>query len=270
MTYPHIGNYGVNTEDPESSTVHVSGFVARRFTDRPSSWRSEGQLAAYLEHHGIPGVHGIDTRALVRHLRTRGAMKCVISTEDRPVEELQRMLDDWPGMQGRDLATELTCSESYVFADPSSPTARIAVVDGGAKANILRLLQEAGAHVRVHPLTAPAEDWLEGVDAVLFSNGPGDPAALTSVVEQVKRVIGVKPAMGICLGHQLLALALGASTYKLKFGHRGANQPVRDETTGKVEITSQNHGFAVERESCLLYTSPSPRDATLSRMPSSA
>ena len=249
MTVPHVGNYGVNTDDPESDQVHVAGFVARRFAHLPSSWRAEGGLHGYLERHGIPGLHGIDTRALVRHLRTRGAMKCVISTDGTPVDELKAKLQAWPGMEGRALATEVSVDKAYVAHDPPSPRARFALVDGGCKSNIIRLLKAENCYVRVHPITDPAEAWMDGVDGVFFSNGPGDPAALPQVVEQIRKVVGHKPAVGICLGHQLLALALGAQTYKLKFGHRGYNHPVRDERTGKVEITSQNHGFAVTRES---------------------
>lgn len=249
MTYPHIGNYGVNVADPESDRVYVSGFVARSFCGAPSSWRSEGGLEEYMVQHGIPGVHRIDTRALVRHIRTRGAMKCVISTDGTPVEQLTEVLNDWPGMEGRALATEVCCEEPYVYHEPENPTLRFALVDGGCKRNILRLLAENNCYVRVHPITDSAEAWMKDVDAIFFSNGPGDPAALTDVIEQIKKVIGKKPCVGICLGNQLLGLALGAETYKLKFGHRGANHPVRDEKTGCVEITSQNHGFAVTRDS---------------------
>ena len=249
MTVPHVGNYGVNEEDPESDRVHVAGFIARAFSRSASSWRASGGLHGYLERSGVPGLHQIDTRALVRHLRERGAMKCAISTDGTPVEELQALLDAWPGMEGRALATEVTCSEAYVAHDPESPAVRFALVDGGCKRNIVRLLAAANCYVRVHPITDSADAWMQDVDAVFFSNGPGDPAALESVIEQVKRVVGTKPAVGICLGHQLLALGLGAGTFKLKFGHRGANHPVRDETTGKVEITSQNHGFAVDAAS---------------------
>ncbi len=251
MTVPHVGNYGVNAEDPESAAVHVSGFIARRFARLPSSWRAEGGLHGYLERNGVPGIHGIDTRALVRHLRDRGAMKCVISTDGTPVEELQRALEDWPGMEGRALATEVSVEHSAVVSDPEHPRARFALVDGGCKRNIIRLLTDAGCYVRVHPITDSAEQWMDGVDGVFFSNGPGDPAALTGVIDEVKKVVGKKPAVGICLGHQLLALGLGASTYKLKFGHRGANHPVKDMRTGRVEITSQNHGFAVDEEALL-------------------
>jgi carbamoyl-phosphate synthase small subunit len=249
MTAPHIGNYGVNEDDAESERVWVSGFVARHFSTRPSSWRSTGSLHELLVHHGVPGLSGIDTRALVRHLRTRGAMRCVISTADADLSDMKAALEAWPGMEGRALATEVSCSQAWVANDPAEPTARIAVVDGGAKRNIVRMLIERGAYVRVHPITDPAEAWMDGVDAVLVSNGPGDPAALPGPVAELCKVLGNKPLVGICLGHQLIALALGATTYKLKFGHRGANHPVRDERSGKVAITSQNHGFAVERDS---------------------
>ena len=249
MTTSHVGNYGVNPEDPESERVWVAGFVARSFTRGASSWRSSGELDTYLDDHGVPGVFDIDTRALVRHLRTRGAMKCVVSTEGASEEALQAQLAAWPGMAGRALASEVCCRERWTFNDPPDPVVRLAVVDGGVKKNILRLLASTGAYVRVHPVTDSADAWMDGVDGVLVSNGPGDPSALPGVVAELRKVIGKKPLVGICLGHQLLALALGASTYKLKFGHRGANHPVRDIRTGRVAITSQNHGFAVNSES---------------------
>ena len=249
MTVPHVGNYGVNAEDSESEHPHVAGFIARRFSRTASSWRAEGGLHGYLERHGVPGLHGIDTRALVRHLRDRGAMKCVISTDGSDVEELKSKLEAWPGMAGRRLATEVTTPKTFVASEGEPGGVRFALVDGGCKRNIQRLLAAAGCYVRVHPITDTAEQWMDGVDAVFISNGPGDPASLPDVVEQVRKVVGTKPVVGICLGCQLLSLALGAETYKLKFGHRGANHPVRDERTGKVEITSQNHGFAVSRES---------------------
>ena len=202
-----------------------------------------------MQQHDIPGVHKVDTRALVRHIRTQGAMKCAISTDGTSIEELKRRLEDWPGMAGRALASEVCCEEAYVFNDPENATLRFALVDGGCKRNILRLLKENNCYVRVHPITDSADEWMKDVDAVFFSNGPGDPAALTDVIEEIKSVVGKIPCVGICLGNQLLGLALGATTYKLKFGHRGANHPVRDERTGCVEITSQNHGFAVDKES---------------------
>ncbi len=249
MTAPHIGNTGVNLEDPESHRVWAAGFVVRELTRGPSSWRATGGLDQYLVQHGIPGMQGIDTRALVRHVRTRGAMRCVLSTDGTPVEKLREQLEAWPGMEGRALAIEVTTPEVTVAADPASPTARIAVLDGGCKRNIVRLLRDAGAYVRVHPLTDPPEAFTKDVDGVLISNGPGDPAALPEVVSHVQQALGSVPMVGICLGCQVLALACGARTFKLKFGHRGANQPVRDERSGKVAITSQNHGFAIDEDS---------------------
>lgn len=251
MTVSHVGNTGVNEDDPESRRVWVAGFIVRSLSRAPSSWRSRGGLHQYLVKNGVPGLQGIDTRALVRHLRSRGAMKCAISTDGTSIDDLKSRIAAWPGMEGRALAAEVACKEAYLYADPVAPTARIAVLDAGVKANILRLLRDAGCYVRVHPITDSAEAWSEGVDAILVGNGPGDPAALVDTVAKLRTLVGKKPLVGICLGHQLLALALGATTYKLKFGHRGANQPVRDELTGKIEITSQNHGFAVERDSLL-------------------
>ncbi|MFT4979797.1 MAG: carbamoyl-phosphate synthase small subunit [Myxococcota bacterium] len=250
MTYPHIGNTGVNTEDPESSRVWASGFVAREFSRRHSSHRAEEGLDHYLRAAAVPGLQGIDTRALVRHIRSAGAMKGVICTDGSSIEELQAVLDAWPGMAGRALAAEVSSTEVAIIADPPDPRLRVTVVDGGAKRNITRLLKLANCRVRTAPITASSDVWLgDDSDLVLFSNGPGDPAALPEVIDQIRATIGKKPLVGICLGHQLLALALGAETFKLRFGHRGANHPVRDLQTGRVEITSQNHGFCVEPDS---------------------
>ena len=249
MTSAHIGNTGVNDEDPESAQIWAAGFVAREFSRRHSNHRANEGLDHYLRASGVPALHGIDTRALVRHIREAGAMKGVICTDGTPLAELQAALAAWPGMVGRALAAEVTTAEAYLAHDPEAPRARVTLVDGGAKRNIIRLLKEAGCQVRVVPLTATAEEWLSApTDLVLFSNGPGDPAALPEVVAEIRKLVGKTPLAGICLGHQLLALALGAETYKLRFGHRGANHPVRDMETGRVEITSQNHGFCVRPE----------------------
>jgi carbamoyl-phosphate synthase small subunit len=248
MTVPHVGNYGVNTEDPESANVWVSGFVVRELSRRYSSHRASEGLDRYLREAGVPGIQGVDTRALVRHIRDKGAMKAVISTDGTTREDLAKQLKEWPGMSGRGLAEVVSTKKRYVYADPPEAKASVAVVDGGVKTNILRLLKESGLRVEVFPWNSKAEEWMNGNDFVFLSNGPGDPSALDGMVDEIKKVVGTKPIVGICLGHQLLGRALGAKTFKLGFGHRGANHPVRDLETGRVEITSQNHGFCVDAE----------------------
>ncbi|MES2639371.1 MAG: glutamine-hydrolyzing carbamoyl-phosphate synthase small subunit [Myxococcota bacterium] len=247
MTTAHVGNYGVNGEDVESDAVQVSGFVARHFSPMASNHRSTGTLEGYLAAAGVPGVHGIDTRALVRHIRAKGAMRAAISTEGLDEAELRARIEAWPGMVGRDLVSEVSTKVRYTFAENSIVGApRIHTLDGGVKRNLLRLFAQAGCHVEVFPSTTVAEELRDGADAVFLSNGPGDPAALPGMVREVKKLLGKTPVLGVCLGHQLLGLALGADTFKLRFGHRGGNHPVRDSETGRVEITSQNHGFCVD------------------------
>lgn len=245
MTTAHVGNYGVTPADDESTAVHVSGFCARSFSRIASNHRSTGTLEAKLREANVPGLHGFDTRALVRHIRSRGAMRAAISTEGLSEAALRERIFSWPGMTGRALAAEVSVKEPYTFASPSSPRARIHALDGGFKTNILRLLADAGCHVEVFPADTPASVLGAGADAVMLSNGPGDPAALTGMIHEVRSLLGKVPVLGVCLGHQLLGLAVGSDTFKLRFGHRGGNHPVRDLLTGRVEITSQNHGFCV-------------------------
>jgi len=261
MTYPEMGNTGVNGADEESGKPHATGFIVRHLAERPSSFRAERSLADYLAGHGIVGIQGIDTRRLTRHIRTAGAQMGVIATEGSPKALVDRARA-LPGMEGQDLATRISTRERYEWREGGADAwlreerkevaaARFHVVayDWGLKHAMLRLLATAGCRVTVVPSRTRAEEALAlRPDGVFLTNGPGDPAAVVGAREAVAGILGKVPVFGICLGHQILSLALGAGTFKLKFGHRGANQPVKDLRTGKVDITSQNHGFAVDAE----------------------
>jgi carbamoyl-phosphate synthase small subunit len=271
MTYPLIGNYGINSLDQESCFPHVRGFVIEELSAIPSNWRAEMSLDEYLRKWDIPGVQGIDTRALTRHLRTRGAMKACLTTEEMSIQEAVERAIGGEGVIGMDYVREVSTSEVYRWDPtdklskpwtiangngggnkPNLPPIRfqIAAYDYGIKQNILRLLRQKGFGVTVVPASTSAEKTLAlNPDAIFLSNGPGDPAALPYAHKTVHDLIGKKPIFGICLGHQILGFAFGGSTFKLKFGHRGANQPVKDLRSGKVAITAQNHGFAVDPKS---------------------
>ncbi|HID96182.1 MAG TPA: glutamine-hydrolyzing carbamoyl-phosphate synthase small subunit [Candidatus Latescibacteria bacterium] len=248
MTYPLIGNYGVNEEDVESSKPWVEGFIVKEYSRIASNWRSQQRLDEYLKEHNIIGIEGVDTRALTRHIRVAGAMKAVISTEDLDRESLVKKAKDSPGLIGRDLVKEVTSSQIQHWSEDGRH--RVVVIDCGVKFNILRELVNNGCRAIVVPAKTKAEEILElKPDGLLLSNGPGDPAGVPYVVETVKQFIGRLPIFGICLGHQMLGLALGGRTYKLKFGHHGGNHPVKDLRTGEVAITVQNHGFCVDIDS---------------------
>ncbi len=288
MTYPLIGNYGINALDVESSRPQVSGFVVRELSPITSSWRSEMSLAEYLHQNKIPGIQGMDTRALTKHLRSRGAMKGILTTESMSDTEAVEKARRWHGLMGVDYVKEVSCSAPYdwdseellsrrwripgthnaVGGAPRSdgedtgkgaeayywslPPVRYHIVayDFGIKRNILRRLRQNGFKVKVVPAATPAEEVLKlNPDGIFLSNGPGDPSAPVYASKIVESLIGKKPIFGICLGHQILGLALGGKTFKLKFGHRGGNQPVKDLQSGKISITSQNHGFAVDAKS---------------------
>lgn len=258
MTYPHVGNYGVNEEDFESAKAWVEGFVAREFCDSPSNQRSTRGLGEFLRHQGIVAIHGIDTRSITRKLRIQGALNGVLSTVDLDDRRLVEKAKAVPSMSGLDLVKTVTIDRprhwkeflTHDAVDPKIPLKhRVALVDCGAKYNIVRSLLRSGCDVTVFPANTPASE-LQKFDGACISNGPGDPGAVTYTVESARALIQKgKPVFGICLGHQILGLALGAKTYKLKFGHHGANHPVKDLTTGRIEITSQNHGFAVDEKS---------------------
>jgi len=263
MTYPEIGNCGVNEEDVESRRPFLKGFVVKEYWRTPSNWRSQGDLESYLANYGIVGIEGIDTRSLTKLIRSKGAQKAVISTEDLDPKSLLKKVQSSEGIVGIDLVTEVSCEEPYNWNEgthswrtldekdlQAEDKFKVVAYDFGLKQNILRKLTDHGCEVTVVPSRTPPNEVLAlDPDGIFLSNGPGDPAAVAYAVESVRTLIGKKPIFGICLGHQILSLALGAETYKLKFGHRGANQPVKNLQTGKVEITSQNHGFAVDTES---------------------
>ena len=292
MTYPLMGNYGVNPQDLESRGVQVEGFIVKEYHPYPSNWRSRGNLAAYLKAHGKLGVEGLDTRAITKRLREVGAMRGIVSTEDLDPDSLVRRARELPSMDGLDLVPLVTCKAPYWWDEgvveegargqwaplQSSPTPppptpyrelggesgaadlealwrqrsgkKVVLYDYGVKYNIIRKLKARGLEVLVVPATTPAAAVLQLQPAgIVLSNGPGDPAAVTYAIENVRQCLGARPLFGICLGHQLMGLALGGRTFKLKFGHRGANQPVKNLLSGRVEITSQNHGFAVDLES---------------------
>lgn len=260
MTYPHIGNTGVNLEDNEAVRPFLDGFIMKEYCPYPSNWRKTGDLDSFLKKHNIVGIHQIDTRRLTRNLRETGAKKGIISTEDHDVASLLRKVREFPNIEGFDLVREVTCSSPYDWdqgvwrwnASPDKSEARmkVAAYDFGIKENILRLLVDSGARVRVFPAFTPSSEILEyNPDGIFLSNGPGDPEAVPYAIESVRNLIGKKPVFGICLGHQILGLALGGKTFKLNFGHHGANHPVKRLETGQVEITSQNHNFAVAPES---------------------
>ena len=269
MTYPLQGNYGVNPEDAESSQPHIRGFVVGELCEVPSSWRSHQSLADYFSEHKIIGIEEIDTRALTKHLRDKGAMRAVITTELSEEDAIQAAKNA-PSMEGSDFVKEVSTEKDYLWEGesrlwtiPSVTTNqetnyidlppvkyRIVAYDFGIKHNILRSLRQAGLEVEVVNARTPASEVLaKKPDGVFLSNGPGDPSALTDIHEEVKQLIGKIPVFGICLGHQILTHCFGGTTYKLKFGHRGANHPVKDLRTGKVAITAQNHGFATDDSS---------------------
>jgi len=266
MTYPLIGNYGINDQDIESDRIQVKALLVKEYQEYPSNWRSQRALADYLKESNIPGIEGIDTRALTRHIRLEGAMKAALSTQDRDPDSLVEKARKSPDMVGRDLVREVTSQEPLLwqqgrpvkleggldqFQWPNDKgNWHIVAIDYGVKYNILRSLEKKGCTILVVPASVDSET-IEKLDphGLFLSNGPGDPAAVTYAVNTIADQIGNRPIFGICLGHQLTGLALGGKTFKLKFGHRGANQPVKDLTTGKVEITAQNHGFCVDMES---------------------
>ncbi len=264
MTYPQIGNYGINAEDVESNKLALRGFICRELCDFPSNYRSTSKLSDYLKENGVIAMQGIDTRALVKKLRTKGALTGVLTTESISDEELIARAKAAPKLVGHDYVKEVVPGETRQWTEKLNQLAslttipvggknadgkqfHVVAVDYGMKYNIPRHLAEAGCKVTIVPGTATAEDILKlNPDGVFLSNGPGDPEPLVYAIDTIKDLLGKKPVFGICLGQQLLGLALGAKTYKLKFGHRGANQPVLNKKTGRVEITSQNHGFAVD------------------------
>jgi carbamoyl-phosphate synthase small subunit len=261
MTYPLVGNYGINEEDMESSGIHLEGFIVKEYQPNPSNWRMRQSLKSFLEEHGKIGIEGIDTRALTRRLRLSGAMKGIISTKTKDIDLLLGRVKAYPGLVGRDLVREVSCTKPYLWKNGTvhkgkisvtkpGKKLRVVVLDCGVKYNILRHLEKNGCEVIVVPAFSTGADIMSyKPDGVLLSNGPGDPAALPYIVETSRALVGKLPIFGICLGHQIIGQAIGGYTSKLKFGHHGINQPVKNMDTGRIEITSQNHGFVVVPES---------------------
>jgi len=259
MTYPLIGNYGVNDEDAESGHIYVKGFVVKEFCRHHSNYRATKSLIDYLKENKVLAIEGVDTRALTRHLRVRGAMKAIISTKDFDPKSLERKLQALPSMEGSDWVKEVTVKKKYVWnasgdrgqgsgvRKEQATKYKVAAIDCGIKRNILRILESLGCEVHVFPAGAGVQD-INAIhpDGLFISNGPGDPAAVSGVIDTVRQCVGKLPIFGICLGHQILGLALGGKTYKLKFGHHGANHPVKDLLGNRIGITSQNHGFCVD------------------------
>jgi len=268
MTYPLIGNYGVNPEDFESERPHLRGLIIKELSSIHSNWRSRGSLEDFLKEHNVIGIQGIDTRALTRHIREKGAQQAILSTVSNDIPALLQKVSSAPGLEGRDLVKEVTCKTPYDWTEGEweifggktvlkSPPELfngkeffVVAYDFGIKHNILRKLKQSGCRVRVVPAHTSAEEVLAlNPEGVFLSNGPGDPEGVPYAMEAVKKLIGKIPLFAICLGHQIVSLALGGKTYKLRFGHHGGNQPVMNLATRKVEITSQNHGFAVDAKS---------------------
>jgi len=258
MTYPLIGNYGTNSYDVESRKIFASGFIVKENCDYPSNWRNIKSLGDYLKAGNVVGLEDIDTRALVKHIRTKGAMRGIISSEEFLVSELKKKLSQYPGLVNRDIVKDVTSKKSYhwdkavvdvLTAEENKPPVKYKVVafDYGIKHNILRLLRSHGCDVWVVPARTSAKEVLSRKpDGVFLSNGPGDPGPINYAIEEIRKLLGKVPVFGICLGHQFLGLALGGKSYKLKFGHHGANHPVKNLQTGEIEITSQNHGFCID------------------------
>jgi carbamoyl-phosphate synthase small subunit len=268
MTYPHIGNYGLNTNDSESMKPALAGFIVKEFCPHPSNWRSELDLQTFLIENNIVAIEGIDTRALTRHIREKGAMKGVISTIDLNPQSLIKKVEDSPGLEGRDLVNAVTRHDIFTWVEgcksewltvefkqfqkevTKKEKYRIIAYDFGIKNNILRCLASLNSQLIIVPAKTSAKKVLDlNPHGIFLSNGPGDPTAVEYAIENVKKLIGLKPIFGICLGHQILGLAFGGKTFKLKFGHHGGNHPVKNLETGKIEITAQNHGFAVDIKS---------------------